>query len=87
MGISTAPIGAGSRHVYCESFGRRLQVFFEQYRRIMCMLYSHILKVVAQMEEGPFDSSNDNGFHKMNPVTVRIYDSNTGHIGTRLLDM
>ena len=23
----------------------------------------------------------------MNPVTLRIYDSDTGHIGTRLLDM
>ena len=33
------------------------------------------------------DGSNDNGIHKMNPVTVRIYDSDTGHIGTGLLDM
>ena len=47
--------------------------------------------LIAQMKEEPFslavDGSNDNGIHKMNPVTVRIYDSNTGHIGTRLLDM
>lgn len=47
--------------------------------------------LVAHMKEEPFslaiDGSNDNGIHKMNPVTVRMYDSNTGHIGTRLLDM
>jgi len=47
--------------------------------------------LVAQMKGEPFslaiDGSNDNGLHKMNPVTVRIYNSITGRIGTRLLDM
>ena len=42
------------------------------------------------MKEQPFslavDGSNNSGIQKMNPVTVRIYDSDTGHVGTRLLD-
>ena len=31
FGLSPAPTGAGSRRVYCESFGCGLQAFFEQY--------------------------------------------------------
>ena len=47
--------------------------------------------LVAQMKNEPFslavDGSNDTGLHKMNPVTVRTYDSITGFVTTRLLDM
>ena len=47
--------------------------------------------LVAQMKDKPFslavDGSNDAGLHKMNPVTVRTYDSVTGFVTTRLLDM
>ena len=47
--------------------------------------------LIAQMKEGAFslaiDGSNDSGLQKMNPVTVRVFDPNTGHVGTRLLDM
>ena len=62
----------------------------------MCILNKALLPhfesvLIAQMKQKPFslavNGSNDNGIHKMNPVTVRIYDSDTGRIGTRLLDM
>ena len=43
--------------------------------------------LIAQMREEPFslavDGSNNSGIQKMNSVIVRIYDSDTGRIGTR----
>lgn len=33
------------------------------------------------------DGSNDNGLEKINPLTVRIFDVNTGKVKTSLLDM
>ena len=43
------------------------------------------------MKNNPFslatDGSNDSGLQKMNPLTVRIFDTNRGCITTRFLDM
>ena len=43
------------------------------------------------MKNGPYalsvDASNDTGLQKMNPVTVRIYDVNSGSVGQKFLDM
>ena len=48
-------------------------------------LQPHFERVlIAQMKEEAFslaiDGSNDTGISKMNPVTVRLFDSNTGHV-------
>ena len=47
--------------------------------------------LVSYMRGNPFslaiDGSNDNGLKKMNPVTVRIFDPDQGHVSTRFLDM
>ncbi len=47
--------------------------------------------LVEQMKVLPYslatDGSNDNGLHKMNPLTVRMFDLNLGKITTRFLDM
>lgn len=47
--------------------------------------------LVTQMKTQPFalatDGSNDNGLQKMNPLTVRIFELDSGCIGTRFLDM
>ena len=47
--------------------------------------------LVKTMMVNPFsvciDGSNDTDLEKMNPVTVRIYDVNSGRVCTRFLDM
>ena len=47
--------------------------------------------LVSAMICGPFaiaiDGSNDNGLEKMNPMTVRLFDSDRGVVTTQLLDM
>lgn len=47
--------------------------------------------LVSQMQNQPFalaiDGSNDNGIQKMNPLTVRIFDSEGGQVSTKFLDM
>ena len=46
---------------------------------------------VAHMKEYPFalavDGSNDIGLQKMNPLTVRIFDLESGLVCTKFLDM
>ena len=41
------------------------------------------------MKNGPYalsvDASNDTGLQKMNPVTVRIYDVNSGSVSQKLI--
>ena len=48
-------------------------------------------ELVEYMKSSPFslaiDGSNDNDLQKMNPMTVRIFDSSRGRICTRFLDM
>ncbi|XDV25465.1 hypothetical protein PO909_029381 [Leuciscus waleckii] len=48
-------------------------------------------ELVMKMRENPFtlitDGSNDTGRDKMNPLTVRIYDSDTNKVVHRFLDM
>eukprot|EP00118_Oscarella_pearsei_P009420 m.54316 g.54316 ORF g.54316 m.54316 type:complete len:171 (+) comp34346_c0_seq6:639-1151(+) len=49
-------------------------------------------ELVEEMKNAPFslviDGSNDNGLQKMNPVTVRIFDSKELHcVTTKFLDM
>ena len=43
------------------------------------------------MQNGPFsiavDVSNDSGIEKMNPLTVKIFDTNQGVVSTQFLDM
>ena len=62
----------------------------------MCMLNLSVapsLKkdLIDNMKAHPFsvsvDGSNDTGLEKMNPVTIRIYDTNSGRIITQFLDM
>ncbi len=47
--------------------------------------------LISRMTRGPFsvaiDGSNDNGLEKMNPLTVRLFNSNSGLVDTQLLDM
>ena len=47
--------------------------------------------LVTHMKTQPFalatDGSNDNGIQKMNPLTVRVFDLDSGCVGTRFLDM
>lgn len=47
--------------------------------------------LVAHMKEYPFalaiDGSNDNGLQKMNPLTIRIFDYDSGLVSTKFLDM
>ena len=47
--------------------------------------------LVTLMRKQPFsiaiNGSNDCGLEKMNPMTVRLYDTNIGRIATRFLDM
>lgn len=47
--------------------------------------------LVISMREQPFsiatDGSNDCGLEKMNPMTVRLYNTYIGRIVTRFLDM
>ena len=47
--------------------------------------------LVTAMKTQPFsvavDGSNDTGIEKMNPMTIRLYDVDQGHIVTRFLDM
>lgn len=47
--------------------------------------------LVAHMKEHPFalaiDGSNDTGLQKMNPLTVCIYDHESGLVRTKFLDM
>ena len=47
--------------------------------------------LVNTMKEGAYsiavDGSNNTGLEKMNPMTVRVYESSTGRIVTRFLDM
>ena len=47
--------------------------------------------LVAHMKEHPFalavDGSNDNGLQKMNPLTVQIFDLQSGLVCTKFLDM
>ena len=47
--------------------------------------------LVAHMKEHPFalaiDGSNDTGLQKMNPLTVRIFDLESGFVCTKFLDM
>ena len=47
--------------------------------------------LIQQMKIHPYslatDGSNDTGLKKMNPATVRIYDTNVNRIVTRFLDM
>ena len=47
--------------------------------------------LISQMRKDPFtlaiDGSNDNGLQKINPVTVRMYDADRGHVCTKFLDM
>lgn len=49
------------------------------------------LALVDAMKSGPFsiavDGSNDNGLEKLNPLTVRLIDSESGKVVTHLLDM
>lgn len=46
---------------------------------------------MAHMKEHPFaiaiDGSNDTGLQKMNPITVRIFDRESGLVSTKFLDM
>ena len=48
-------------------------------------------KLVLEMKQAPYalaiDGSNDNGLQKMNLVTVRLFDTETGQVSTRFLDM
>ena len=48
-------------------------------------------QLVSQMQEEPFavaiDGSNDAGVKKMNPITVRIFNSSTGKVVQQFLDM
>ena len=47
--------------------------------------------LVSQMQEEPFslaiDGSNDNDLQKMNPITIRILDTDRCQVSTRFLDM
>ena len=47
--------------------------------------------LVGQMKSEPFaraiDGSNDTDLHKMNPLTVRVYDDSLGRVCTRFLDV
>ena len=49
------------------------------------------LILVETMKGGAYliavDGSNDSGLKKVNPMTVRVYESSTGRIVTRFLDM
>ena len=51
--------------------------------------YQQVL--VQAMKSGPFsvaiDGSSDSGVEKMNPLTVRIINSDTGMVHTQFLDM
>ncbi|XP_061577748.1 zinc finger BED domain-containing protein 5-like [Cololabis saira] len=48
-------------------------------------------KLVMKMRDNPFtlitDGSNDTGQEKMNPLTVRVFDSDSGKVVHRFLDM
>ena len=52
-------------------------------------MYQQLL--VESMRNGPFsiavDGSNDSGIEKMNPLTVKIFDTNRGVVSTQFLDM
>ncbi len=47
--------------------------------------------LVSAMLSRPFsiaiDGSNDSGLEKMNPMTVRLFDADSGMVTTQLLDM
>ena len=47
--------------------------------------------LVSAMVSSPFsiaiDGSNDSGLQKMNPMTVRLFDADSGMVTTQLLDM
>ena len=48
-------------------------------------------RLINTMKSGPFsvavDGSNDSGLEKMNPMTVRYFDRDSGMVSTQLLDM
>lgn len=48
-------------------------------------------QLIENMKQGPYalsiDGSSDNGIEKMNPLTVRIFDSAHGIVTTHFLDM
>ena len=61
-----------------------------------CILHGAIApaflgELICLRQQEPYtlsiDGSNDNGFSKMNPLTVRIFDINRGRLETRFLDM
>ena len=47
--------------------------------------------LVQAMQSSPFslaiDGSNDTGLSKMNPMTARLYNADSGRVTTQLLDM
>jgi len=47
--------------------------------------------LIDQMKSQPFalaiDGSNDSGLQKMNPLTVRIFDNESGVVCTKFLDI
>ena len=52
-------------------------------------MYQQLL--IENMRNGPFsiavDGSNNSGIERMNPLTVKIFDTNRGVVSTQFLDM